>query len=67
MLKSDRVRADLLRRAERAARAAGPGMEASAVTGRHRAHASVVTDTREAMVAEATNRSLTRALDAARG
>jgi len=67
LLKSSGVLADLRARAGRIAAAAGPGMEASARLGRSRARASVVTATRKAMKAEATNRALTKALDAGRG
>lgn len=67
ILKSDAVQADLQARANRIAAAAGSGMEASAFIGRTRARASVITATAKARKAEATNRSLTKALDAGRG
>ena len=63
-LKDPKVIADLLARAERIAAAAGPGMKAESMIGRSRARASVITDTPEAMRAEATNRTLTKALSA---
>lgn len=57
---------DLEGRAARIAAAAGEGMEADLTIGPQRARASVRTATPEAMVAEATNRDLTRAIDAGR-
>lgn len=68
LLRSDGVRADLIARARRVAAAAGPGMEVDTDDeGRNRARVTVWTATIEAMVAEARDRSLTRAIDAARG
>jgi tRNA A37 threonylcarbamoyltransferase TsaD len=67
VLKSSQVRAFLLAKAQRIAAAAGPGMVASSRIGQTRARASVITDTYKAKRAEATNRSLTRAIDAGRG
>lgn len=73
ILKSQRVQADLLRRAEAIASAANSaagladGFIAAAETGKSRARASVVTATADAMVAEARDRVLTRAFDAGRG
>lgn len=58
---------DLEGRAQRIAVAAGEGMEAFVQVGKARARAAVVTTTREAMEAEATDRALSRALDAGRG
>lgn len=69
LLRSEEVQADLLRRAEQIAAAAGgeaAGFETSVVVGRNRARASVITATAEAMVAEARDRTLTRAIDAGR-
>lgn len=66
LLRSTEVRRDLEARAKRIADAAGDGMEASSMIGRSRARASVITATPEAMVAEATDRELTRAIDAGR-
>lgn len=66
ILKSAPVQADLLRRAERIAAAAGEGFEASVVAGENRARASVITATFEAREAEARSGALTRALDAGR-
>jgi hypothetical protein len=57
---------DLRRRAERVAEAAGPGMEADTYVGRNRARGGVITATPAAMEAEARDRALTRAMDAAR-
>jgi hypothetical protein len=67
LLRSAPVEAELKRRADRIAAAAGPGMEASSGQGRTRARASVVTVTNQARAAEARTRALTRALDAGRG
>lgn len=66
LLRSFGVQADLERRAENIAAAAGPGHEAESEVGPNRARASVRTDTVEAMLAEASTRSLTRAIDAGR-
>jgi hypothetical protein len=60
------VRSDLMRRAEAVAEAAGPGMEADLFIEEGRARVGVVTATAQAMVSEARDRSLTRAIDAAR-
>jgi hypothetical protein len=66
LLKSEAVRADLERRAENIAAAAGPGHIVDSQIGRNRARAAVITSTAEAMRAEATDRNLTRAIDAGR-
>jgi hypothetical protein len=66
ILRSPGVLADLRRRAERIAAAAGPGHEVDSEVGRNRARESVRTDTIDAMVNEATSRTLSRALDAGR-
>jgi hypothetical protein len=66
LLKSEAVRADLERRAENIAAAAGPGHIVDSQIGRNRARAAVITATAEAMRAEATDRNLTRAIDAGR-
>lgn len=66
LLRSPEVLTDLRNRADRIAAAAGPGHAVDAGVGRNRARASVRTDTREAMEAEAQFRNLTRALDAGR-
>lgn len=66
ILRSREVADDLRRRAERIAAAAGPGHEVEVAIGRNRARASVRTATIDAMVAEGTSRTLTRALDAGR-
>jgi hypothetical protein len=60
------VAANMASRAQRIANAAGPGMEAGSNMGPTRARGSVVTATAEAMRAEASHRSLTRAVDAGR-
>lgn len=61
------VRAELERRAQAIAAAAGEGMEASVEIGANRVHASVITATPDAMIAEAADRALSRALEAGRG
>mgnify|MGYP001021327783 CR=1 FL=1 len=68
LLRSDEVVADLQNRLERIAAAAGgsPDFEASVVIGANRAHGSVITATAAGREAEATDRALTRALDAGR-
>lgn len=60
------VAADLERRGESIADAAGEGMEVDAETSRNRYRVSVRTATPEAARAEAETRDLTRALDAGR-
>lgn len=67
LLKSAEVAADLRRRAEAVAAAAGTGHRVEATTTGTRARAAVITDTIPAMVKEATDRNLSRAFDAARG
>lgn len=63
-----RTRDVLIEKGRRLAAAAGPGMEVDTDDeGRNRARVTVWTATIEARVAEATDRSLTRAIDAARG
>lgn len=66
LLRSPEVLADLDRRAKQIAAAAGSGMEPSAMVGKGRARASVITATSGAREAEATRRALTRAIDAGR-
>lgn len=66
LLRSREVEADLTRRAQAIAAAAGAGHEVDSEVGRNRVRVSVRTDTIDAMLAEATSRSLTRALDAGR-
>lgn len=67
LLKSGEVQDFLLSKAQRIAAAAGDGMEASSRVGKTRARASVITATKEARKAEATDRALTAAIDAGRG
>lgn len=68
LLNSSEVRADLLRRAHAIANAAGAGVyDVSEGRTPTRARVSVGTGDYAARKAEATNRSLTRALDAGRG
>ena len=66
LLRSPEVKADLERRARSISAAAGPGNEVESEVGINRARAAVVTETVEAMLNEAKNRTLTRALDAGR-
>lgn len=66
LLQSSEVRSDIERRAQNIANAAGPGHEIDSEIGPNRARASVRTDTVDAMIAEATGRTLTRAIDAGR-
>lgn len=66
LLKSPEVADDLDRRARRIASAAGTGFEVDSRIGSNRARSSVRTETFEARRAEATGRSLTRAIDAGR-
>lgn len=61
------VIADIRRRGEAIADAAGEGVEADTRMGSTRPRALVTTETFEAMYAEATERTLTRAIDAGRG
>jgi len=66
ILKSDKVRAELERRAQAIADSAGEGFEADSLIGATRARASVRTASFEAMQAEAKDRVLTRAIEAGR-
>lgn len=66
LLRSREVLADLERRAENIAEAAGPGHAVDSEIGPNRARSSVRTDTIDAMLAEGTDRNLTRAIDAGR-
>ncbi len=61
------VEAELRRRAERVAAAAGPGHVVDSQRGKTRARAAVITASRQAMVREGRDRNLTRAFNAARG
>jgi len=68
ILRSEEMRADLHRRAQAIAAAAGgsPDYEADSAIGRTRARASVRTASTEAARAEATDHTLLRSLDAGR-
>jgi hypothetical protein len=66
LLRSDEVLADLKRRGEAIARAAGDGMEVQAWRGKNRVRVTVRTRTAAARRAERDNKALTRALDAGR-
>ncbi|MGG7653504.1 hypothetical protein [Kocuria rosea] len=61
-LKSPTMKSEMLRRAQRIAAAAGPGHEASAIIGKSRARASVITATPAAIRGNAQNQTLLRAL-----
>ena len=67
LLKSKDVGKDLKQRAERIARAAGPGHRVLTGMGRTRARAAVITMTYDAAEREARDKNLTKALMAARG
>jgi hypothetical protein len=67
LLRHPRMQADLDRRARRIAAAAGSGHRVESSPTRLRARSVVVTDTYEARRREATNRSLSAAVDAGRG
>lgn len=66
LLRSSAMSADLEARARRIAAAAGAGFEVTTTTGPTRARAEVTTATFEARHAEASDRALTRAIDAGR-
>ncbi len=66
LLHSPGVVADLRERADRVAAAAGEGMEVTEASDDNRARFVVVTATAEAIIGEASDRRLTRAIDAAR-
>lgn len=67
LLRCPGAQAELERRARRIAAAAGEGFLAIGDSGGKRARAVVITATRAARKAEATDRALTRAVDAGRG
>lgn len=66
LLQSPEIQGDLTRRARAIATAAGPGFEVISGPGATRARAMVVTDTFDAMLAEARDRALSRSIDAGR-
>lgn len=66
LLKSAEVQADLEERGKRIAAAAGDGVEVERFVGQARARVIVRTATTEARLAEASDRALTRAIDAGR-
>lgn len=66
LLRGPEVQAELKKRADRIAAAAGPGHDVDIYVGRNRARADVATETFAAMRAEATERRLSRSLDAGR-
>lgn len=67
IMQSPAVMNELTRRANQVQAAAGPGHMVTSRIGRTRARVSVITATDRARRAEAQDRALTRALDAARG
>lgn len=67
ILRSGEARADVTRRANAMASAAGPGFGVEVSAGSNRVRATVATETWEAAKAEATNKVLTRAIGAGRG
>ena len=67
ILRSGAARADITRRANAMAAAAGEGVGAQVSTGANRVRATVATETLEASRREATNKPLTRAIGAGRG
>lgn len=67
LLRSREVEEELLRRARRIAAAAGPGFVADSEVERNRARAAVYTATFDAILAEAEDHALLRAVDAGRG
>lgn len=66
LLRSPAIQADLDRRAQRIAAAAGDGNVVEPSTTPNRARSVVITDTHEARLREARSRSLTGAVDAGR-
>jgi aspartate/methionine/tyrosine aminotransferase len=67
ILRSGVMAADLTRRGERIAAAAGEGFGSQTNVGRHRVRVTVAAETRAAARAEATDKVLTRAIGAGRG
>ncbi|WPM94260.1 neck protein [Arthrobacter phage Marchesin] len=67
ILRSQAVVADLARRGQAIADAAGDGVGIQVSVGANRARVTVATETREAAAAEATDKTLTRAIGAGRG
>lgn len=67
LLRSPEMLGELEQRAQRISTAAGPGHRIDSAIGPNRARAAVITETVEAMRREATERSLSKALDAGRG
>lgn len=67
LLKDPGVQADLRRRGERVAAAAGPGHRVESAVGKKRARSAVIIDDWRAARNEAKNRTLTTAFGAARG
>lgn len=66
LLKGEEIQGVLQGMGERVAAAAGPGVESEVWVGKNRARVTVRTATPEAMEREATHRTLTAAINAAR-
>jgi len=66
LLKSPEMQGVLAERAQTIADAAGPGHRVETEVGPNRARAAVITDTFEAILDESRNKTLSRAIDAAR-
>ena len=66
LLRSEMVLREMERRARAVAAVAGPGHVVDSSIGRNRARAAVITTTGAAIRAEAKDRNLTRAINAAR-
>lgn len=67
LMRSQAVVADLARRGDAIAAAAGPGVGSRASVGATRARVVVMTETDEAKTSEATDKTLTRSIGAGRG
>lgn len=67
LLRSPAMQAEVKRRAQRIATAAGPGHEVQVVQGRNRARATVRTVTDEAKIAQQAHQNLTNSIGAGRG
>lgn len=67
ILRSQAVAADLARRGNAIAAAAGEGVGVQTSVGANRARVTVATETREAAKSEAVDKTLTRAIGAGRG
>jgi hypothetical protein len=66
LLRSEAMREEVKRRADRIATAAGPGFQATSMIGRNRARASVSTTDIPSIIRNSRDQTLLRALDAGR-